>query len=98
MRCPDMSNSRLDRGRNKGGARRKPDAAVSVLPPTVACAALLEKGSDRRFRTLVNDLLTIASRMEIVRAHLAARIGISGPQYSILVAVGYLQGEHGVAV
>ena len=73
-------------------------AAAYVLPPTVSCGALLEKGSDRRFRTLVNDLLTIASRMEVVRAHLGRRMGVSGPQYSVLVAVAHLQGERGVNV
>ncbi len=69
-----------------------------VLPPTVSRAALLEKGSDRKFRTLVNDLFTIATRMEIVRAHLGRRMGISGPQYSVLIAIAHLQGEAGVRV
>ena len=55
--------------------------------------ALLEAGSDRRFRILVNDLFTVASRMEIVRAHLGRRMGISGPQYSVLVAVAHLAGR-----
>ena len=73
-------------------------AAGYVLPPTVSAAALIDKGSDHRFRALVNDLFTIASRMETVRAHLGARMGITGPQYSVLVAVGHLQGEHGVSV
>jgi DNA-binding MarR family transcriptional regulator len=69
-----------------------------VLPTTVSRAALLEKGSDRPFRILVNDLFTIASRMEIVRAHLGRRMGISGPQYSVLIAIAHLQGEAGVRV
>jgi DNA-binding MarR family transcriptional regulator len=68
------------------------------LPPTTSSGALLDKGSDRRFRTLVNDLFTVASRMEIVRAHLGRRMGISGPQYSVLVAVAHLQGERGASV
>jgi len=74
------------------------DAAAYVLPPTVSCGALLYKGSDRRFRTLVNDLFTIASRMEVIRTHLGRRMGISGPQYSLLIAVAHLQGEGGVNV
>jgi len=69
-----------------------------VLPPTVTNGALMERGSDRRFRALVNDLFTIASRMETVRAHLGARVGITGPQYSVLIAVAHLQGEQGVSV
>jgi DNA-binding MarR family transcriptional regulator len=36
--------------------------------------------------------------MEIVRTHLGRRMGLSGPQYSVLVAVAHLQGERGVRV
>ena len=60
--------------------------------------ALLEGGSDRGFRALVHDLLTISTRMELVRGHLGARMGVSGPQYSLLVAVAHLQGESGASV
>jgi MarR family transcriptional regulator, organic hydroperoxide resistance regulator len=73
-------------------------AAGYVLPATVSRSALLEKGSDRRFRTLVSDLFTIAARMEAVREHLGHRLGISGPQYSLLIAVAHLQGGTGVSV
>jgi MarR family transcriptional regulator, organic hydroperoxide resistance regulator len=95
-----MSISRLGRARAKAVTKPGSDhaAASYVLPPTATSPALLEKGSDRRFRTLVNDLFTIASRMEVVRAHLGRRMGISGPQYSLLVAVAHLQGVRGVSV
>jgi DNA-binding MarR family transcriptional regulator len=78
--------------------RRGNGKAAYVLPPTVSNGALLEAGSDRRFRMLVNDLFTVASRMEIVRAHLGRRMGIGGPQYSVLVAVAHLAGERGASV
>lgn len=68
------------------------------MPQTVSRPALLRGGSDRRFRTLVHDLLTIAARMELVREHLGRRIGLTGPQYSLLVAVAHLQGLRGVSV
>jgi MarR family transcriptional regulator, organic hydroperoxide resistance regulator len=97
-----MSISRLRRGRAKATIRTEPKRhngkAAYVLPPTASNGALLERGSDRRFRILVNDLFTVASRMEIVRAHLGRRMGISGPQYSVLVAVAHLQGGRGVSV
>ncbi len=73
-------------------------ATPASLPLTVSRRVLLEGGSDRRFRALVHDLLTISSRMEIVRGHLGARMGLSGPQYSLLVAVAHLQGETGASV
>ena len=92
-----MSISKLRRARAKAlkvaSAGAEDGTAAYVLPPTVSRGALLETGSDRRFRTLVNDLFTIASRMEIVRAHLGRRMGISGPQYSVLIAVAHLQGR-----
>jgi DNA-binding MarR family transcriptional regulator len=78
--------------KSKGGG------TTFVLPPTVTREALLERGSDRRFRSLVSDLLTIATRMEMVREHLGRRMGISGPQYSVLVGVAHLQGDSGVSV
>jgi DNA-binding MarR family transcriptional regulator len=93
-----MSISKFRHGRTKAQAKKQNGAAAYVLPPTVSAGALLERGSDRRFRALVHDFFTIASRMEIVRAHLGARMDLSGPQYSVLVAVAHLQGERGVSV
>jgi DNA-binding MarR family transcriptional regulator len=68
------------------------------LPATASRPALLDRGSDKRFRTLVYDLLTISARMDSVRGHLGGRLGISGPQYSVLMAVAQLQGSTGVSV
>jgi MarR family transcriptional regulator, organic hydroperoxide resistance regulator len=95
-----MSISKLRRARTKAAppTKRGNGAAGYVLPPTVSRGALLERGSDRRFRTLVGDLFTIAARMEVVREHLGRRLGISGPQYSLLIAVAHLQGGTGVSV
>jgi DNA-binding MarR family transcriptional regulator len=81
-------------------ARRQSDRSRSVfrLPATVSGPALLERGSDSHFRQLVYDLLTISVRMETVRTYLARRIGITGPQYSVLVAIAQFQGGEGVSV
>jgi MarR family transcriptional regulator, organic hydroperoxide resistance regulator len=84
----------------KNGARQRPRvrATRSTLPSTTSRRALLKGGSDHDFRALVHDLLTVSSRMETVRGHLGARMGVSGPQYSVLIAIAHLQGEHGVSV
>jgi DNA-binding MarR family transcriptional regulator len=101
-----MSTSR--EGRRAGAAPRKLAAASSPpepahggaadLPLTVSRDALLENESDGRFRQLVYDLLTIAVRMEAVRDHHAARMGITAAQYSVMMAIAQFQGRSGVAV
>ena len=68
------------------------------MPLTVSRKVLLDDGTDQRFRQLVYDLLTLSVRMNAVREHLARRMGLSGPQYSLLIAVGQLQGRLGVSV
>lgn len=101
-----MSISRAEKSGRNGAApapssaevEKTGSAATYTLPLTVSRAALLDRGSDRRFRQLVYDLLTIAARMTMVREYLGRRIGISGPQYSIVMAVAQLQGECGVSV
>ncbi len=56
-------------------------------------------GSDRTFRATVYDLLAVGARMQDVRDHLAAGIGVSGPQYAILMAIFHMQsGSEGAGV
>src|SRR4051794_7668417 len=92
-----MSVSKL-RGRRAATVAQEADAGPYALPSTVTRPALLKGGSDQRFRVLVADLFTISMRMEMVREHLGRRMGISGPQYSIVVAVAHLQGRSGISV
>lgn len=50
-------------------------------------------GSDRTFRATVYDLLAVGARMQDVRDRLAAGIGVTGPQYAILMAILHMQSE-----
>ena len=92
------ARSKASRGRRRAVPARQIKSASLRLPATASRPALLENGSDDRFRRLVYDLLTIANRMTTVREHLGARMGISAPQYSLLMAVGQFQGVRGVGV
>jgi DNA-binding MarR family transcriptional regulator len=83
---------------SKRSKRRGTKAAPCALPLTTSRRVLLKAGSDHDFRALVHDLLTVSSRMETVRAHLGAQMGVSGPQYSVLIAIAHLQGGQGVSV
>jgi DNA-binding MarR family transcriptional regulator len=93
-----MSTSKVRQRARAGTAKPPRPTSVYELPLTVSRAALIEDGADKRFRALVHDLLTIATRMEAVREHHGRRMGVSGPQYSLLVAVAHLQGAHGASV
>jgi DNA-binding MarR family transcriptional regulator len=86
-------------GRKPGVSKKRPAKRLaSSLPVTVSKTALLDRRGDARFRRLIYDLLTISSRMTVVREHLAGRIGITAPQFSLLMAIGQLQGAAGVGV
>ena len=74
------------------------EVAQYLAPPSVSVPALLRAGSDHIFQKLIFDLFTISERIEQVRVHVASRMGISGPQYSLLRAVAFLQGHQGVSV
>ena len=67
-------------------------------PLTVSHRALLVDGSDIEFRRLIVRLLQIEERLRHARAYLGRQAGLTGPQYSLLMAVAYLQGETGIAV
>jgi MarR family transcriptional regulator, organic hydroperoxide resistance regulator len=73
-----------------------PKGGSSKLALTVSRRALLSGGNDQLFREMVTNLVTISLNMESVRSALGARISVTGPQYSILVAIHRMR--HGEAV
>jgi DNA-binding MarR family transcriptional regulator len=82
----------------KRGRRPEPMRDASARPPvTTARPELTADGTGERFRHLVNDLLTIAVRMDAVRARFAGLMGVTPPQYTILVTVAHLAGAPGGA-
>ena len=79
--------------------RRLPVEVVPYLAPlSVSAPSLLRAGSDQIFQKLVFNLFTISARIERVWVHFASRMGVSGPQYSLLRAVAFLQGGERVSV
>lgn len=76
----------------------RPDAGAWSPPLSVSREALLENGSDSRFRHLLYGLLTIGDRLEVGRGRFGRRIGVTGPQYSILMAIVEHGAAHGVGV
>ena len=69
------------------------------LPETLSLVPLLDDGqSDRQFRRLIRDLLTVTRRLEQARDYFGRRINVTGPQYNLLMTVAELQGAGGVSV
>jgi len=68
------------------------------LPLSVTRPALLANKSDHAFREFLYNLFTVAERVQEVRRYLGNRIGISGPQYNLMMAIAELQGSDGVSV
>jgi len=69
------------------------------LPLTISLPALLNnKESDQQFRRLIQDLLTLARRLETARDYFGRRINVTGPQYNLLMTVAQLEGATGVSI
>jgi DNA-binding MarR family transcriptional regulator len=78
----------------KVAARPKPAREPAERPPlTVSRPELLIDGSDRHFRRLVHGLFGFFARHEAVRAGHAARIGLVGIEYTVLISIRHLAVE-----
>lgn len=56
-----------------------------ALPLSVSRKSLLVGGSDLAFRRAVDDLVRLAARLQQARAGLAAEMGVTPPQYNIVM-------------
>jgi flavin reductase (DIM6/NTAB) family NADH-FMN oxidoreductase RutF/DNA-binding MarR family transcriptional regulator len=73
-----------------------PHDHVRDLPLTVSREALLENGSDRKFRSLIHGLLSLADQLVSLRNGFARLLGLSGIQYTILTTIACLQQQRSV--
>jgi DNA-binding MarR family transcriptional regulator len=68
------------------------------LPLSVTRPEVLADGTDREFRRLIHRMLIGQARLDAIRESIAARIGVSGTQYTMLMSVLHLQGTAGVSI
>jgi len=69
-----------------------------TMPPTVSKPELLEGNSDRKFRQFLYDFSVLAGHLEFAREYLASQLGLSAPQYNIVMIIAQYQGEEGMSV
>ena len=78
---------------------RKRSSVKYRFPLTISLPRLLNnKQSDREFRRLIRDLLTLARRLETARDYYGHRINVTGPQYNLLMTVAQLEGATGISI
>jgi DNA-binding MarR family transcriptional regulator len=71
-----------------------------VLGPSVSHPALLDKGPvpDATFRQFLYDISVASAHLESARQYLAERLGVTSPQYNILMIIARSGSDGGVRV
>ena len=59
-------------------------------PLTVSRPELLDESGDRHFRSMLHDMLAISTRLEVVRAGFGKMIGLTGVEYTMIIAILHL--------
>jgi DNA-binding MarR family transcriptional regulator len=63
---------------------------TTAHPNTVTLEALLDDGSDTKFRGMLHGLLSLTARFDAVRQNFGKVLGISGVQYTMLMSIYHL--------
>lgn len=86
----------------KSSVSRKKKPGVSRGPTkqnlTVTLSQFLVDGSDLKFRELVADLFAAVAGMHALRRALAASVGLSAAEYSVILATWHLQKKGAVGI
>jgi DNA-binding MarR family transcriptional regulator len=81
-----------------GNMKSATSESGETAPLTISRKEMLVDGSDRTFRRLVDAIFAFGARHEAIREGHAARIGLSGPEYTSLVAIRHLQDDGDVSI
>jgi DNA-binding MarR family transcriptional regulator len=65
---------------------------------TVTRKSLLVKDSDQEFRAFIHDFLTFGARLDAIREGFGGLLGLSGPGYTCLMAISFLQNRGGIGI
>lgn len=74
------------------------DKTGSHAPLTVTREELLVDGSDDAFRAMVHAALAFSARLTSIRDGYAQFVGLTGPQYTILVSIQHLQDTRDIGI
>jgi DNA-binding MarR family transcriptional regulator len=92
-------NEKIDRRRIvKATDRETPGAGRNADLRTVSSRHLLVDGGDRKFRDLLHALLTYGHQLHDALSAFAEFMGVTSPQYELLINIRYLGEGDGVNV
>ncbi|MFN3348039.1 MarR family winged helix-turn-helix transcriptional regulator [Pseudorhodoplanes sp.] len=77
------------------GARAK---SAESFPLSVSLPAVLIEGSDYEFRRLIHRMILNEGRLVEIRKSFASKVGVTGAQYTMMMALLRLQGDTGIAI
>lgn len=75
----------------KPKAKSEPGKKPGAAPLTISRPELLDGGSDRKFRNLINGLFALFATTTSIRDGYAACLGVHGPQYMIMMGIRHLE-------
>ena len=69
-------------------------------PLTISRKELLDKSgkTDKLFRQFLYDLSIASGQLEVARSYLASQLGVSAPQYNILMVIAQYQHPEGIGL
>jgi MarR family transcriptional regulator, organic hydroperoxide resistance regulator len=90
-----MSKPKID----KQGADRAVEGRKAKFPPLTATSpSLIIDGSDRVLRELIGSMLEVGSQVQELRGFIAERVGVTEPQYRIVLALAQTQRDQGISI
>jgi DNA-binding MarR family transcriptional regulator len=69
--------------------------AGSSAPPSTTREPLLIDGSDQRFRQFIDNFVRLSARLQALRAALAKGMGMTPPQYNIVMILARIEASQG---
>lgn len=79
-------------------ANKKQLKKVTPRAPVISISSLTKKESEHLLRTILWDFFSITRHLDKIRTYWGGMIGITGPQWNILMAIDHLDEGKGVSV
>jgi MarR family transcriptional regulator, organic hydroperoxide resistance regulator len=91
-----MSSTKSPRTTDRPASRK---SARNFAPPlTVSHGELLSAGTDVAFRQSLYLMVLAFSRLQACREAFGRALGLTGPQFAVLIGTAYRQGDEGVSI